>query len=358
MPVDVVIGHTGAVGNAVVRMLVQSSTFRIVGALAHADEKVGRDVGEIAGIGPIGVAATRDLDELVALEADCLTWHGLVWNPREIARFLEAGTNVYSGYGGWYPLGNPDDQILEAACEAGTTTYVAGGNIPGLISDVLPLFVSGFSTNVRQLRARQSNYVAGYPSSQQLTLGLGIGVSPDTAATETAAADSQMTWAVEQSAAMVAAGLAVKLTKFELTSKEYANTPDDLVLKPSGLTVQAGTPAGVRWKWTAFHGDQAFFEVTNEQTVRLGLAYGWRQRLDEPNWTVDLRGEPDAQCTFSLPGLRDGVIAPVSVLNAARAVNFLPLVVAAKPGIKTVLDLPAPSGRLTSTTDHHDGKAE
>lgn len=49
MPVDVVIGYTGAVGNAVVRMLVQSSTFRIVGALAHANEKVGRDVGEIAG---------------------------------------------------------------------------------------------------------------------------------------------------------------------------------------------------------------------------------------------------------------------------------------------------------------------
>jgi 4-hydroxy-tetrahydrodipicolinate reductase len=326
-------------------MLARRSDIRIVGALAHSEDKVGRDVGEIAGIAPIGVAATRDVDRLLALEADCLMWHGLGWQLDVISRFLTAGTNVYSGYGAWFPLGDPDDRLIAEACAAGGTTYVAGGNIPGLISDVLPLFLSGFAGNVTRIAARQSNYVPGYPSKHQLTLGLGIGVPPDTNAESTAAVDRQITWAIEQSANLVATGMGVAITKFELTSKEYAPAAEDLTLRPSGLTVRAGTPAGVRWKWTAFHSEGVFFEVVNEQTVCLGLGDGWRVSADEPNWTVEVTGDPDIHCTVALPGTRDGEPAAVSILNAARAVNFVPLVVAAEPGIKTVLDLPAPTGR-------------
>lgn len=350
-PITVVVGHTGGVGTTVVRMLARRSDIRIVGVIAHSDDKVGRDVGDIVGVGPLGITATRDLDRLIALNADCLMWHGLAWQPEDIARFLASGTNVYSGYGAWYPLGNDDDRVLAEACAAGQTTYVAGGNIPGIISDVLPLFLSGYVGNIRQIRARQSNYVAGYPSELQLTMGLGIGVSPDSRSQTTAAADAQFTWAIEQSASMVAAGLGAEITKFGLTAKAYALTPEDLTLQPSGLKVRAGTPAGVRWTWTAYHGEKAFFELTNEQTVRLGLGTDWRKSIDEPNWTVDVHGEPDMHCTVALPGIREGESAPVSVLNAARAVNFVPAVVAAEPGIKTVLDLPAPPGRFDASED-------
>src|SRR4051812_42540635 len=98
-PLTVVVGHTGGVGATVVRMLANSRDVRIVGALAHSEDKVGRDLGEIVGSGPLGVTATDDVDSLVELRADCLTWHGLVWHPEVIGKFLAAGTNVYSGYG-------------------------------------------------------------------------------------------------------------------------------------------------------------------------------------------------------------------------------------------------------------------
>ncbi len=96
MVTRVVVCYTGGVGSQVIRLLAGDAAFQVAGVLVHHEEKEGRDAGELAGIDPIGVAATRDIDALVALRADCMLWHGLTWGPQVVARFLAAGTNVYS----------------------------------------------------------------------------------------------------------------------------------------------------------------------------------------------------------------------------------------------------------------------
>jgi 4-hydroxy-tetrahydrodipicolinate reductase len=341
MPTRVVVCYTGGVGSKVIRLIAADPDLLLVGALVHHADKEGRDAGELAGISPLGVAATRDVGALVALGADCMLFHGLVWEPGPVARFLTAGTNVYSSMGGWYLPVEPDHDTLARACEAGGSTHVSGGNIPGLISDVFPLFVSGYSARVTMVRARQSDHVPNYPSSDQLTLGLGIGQPPDPDAPGLKVVDEQWLWGIRQSAALVAAGLGVTLTEVRQTDKQLATTPADMTLAPSGLEVPAGTTAGVRWTWTAFSGDIPFFELVNEQTVRLGLGPGWRESLDEPNWQLSITGTPSLTATIDLPHGEEGTDA-VSALNAARAVNFIPRLLEAPPGLRTVLDLPAP----------------
>jgi 4-hydroxy-tetrahydrodipicolinate reductase len=118
-------------------------------------------------------------------------------------------------------------------------------------------------------------------------------------------------------------------------------------LIPSGLKVATGTPAGVRWTYTAYTGDVPFFELVNEQTVRLGLGEGWRSSADEPNWRLEVTGEPNIRATVALPD-EGADVAPVSALNAARAVNFVPCLVAAPAGCLSVLDVAAPSGTTHS----------
>ncbi|MBZ4507884.1 dihydrodipicolinate reductase [Mycobacterium avium subsp. hominissuis] len=331
--------YTGSVGSQVIRLLSGDPRFEIAGVLVHHAEKAGRDVGELVGIGPIGITATRDVAALVDLRADCALWHGLSWEPAVVARLLEAGTNVYSGMGGWYVPGSPEHELLAAACERGGATLAGGGSIPGLISDVLPLFVSGYSGKVRRLRARQINYVASNPSAMLLEHGLGMGVEPDPAATTSSEVDELWQWGIGQSARIVAAGLDLPLTDVRLTKKEFAPAREDLVLSPSGLEVRRGTTAGVRWTFTAFTGEVPFFEVVNEQTVMLGLGPGWRATADEPNWRVEIDGSPSIACTIDLPSGQDD---PVNALNAARAVNFIPRLMDADPGCATVLDLPSP----------------
>jgi 2,4-diaminopentanoate dehydrogenase len=105
----------------------------------------------------------------------------------------------------------------------------------------------------------------------------------------------------------------------------------------------------VRWTYTAYTGDAPFFELINEQTVRLGLGEGWRATAAEPNWRLEVTGEPNIHAAVSLPDEGEGV-APVSALNAARAVNFVPRLVAARAGCLSVLDVAAP----TATTRPFD----
>lgn len=348
MTTRVIVCFTGGVGSQAIRLLAADPATEIVGVLVHHAEKDGRDVGDLAGVAPLGVAATRDVAALVGLRADAMLWHGMTWEPEIVSHFLAAGTNVYSSLGAWYLPGQPEHDLLASACATGGSTLVAGGNIPGLISDVLPLFVSGYAGMARRIRAYQSDYVPHYPSAIQLEMGLGIGTQPEPfSSSPPSPVDEVWLWGMRQSARIVGAGLGVTVTDVRLTNKEYAAAPADMVLAPSGLTVKAGTSAGVRWTYTAYAGKTPFFEVVNEQTVQLGLGPGWRVRADEPNWRVQIDGVPNITCVMDLPHTPDGP-DPVTALNAARAVNFIPRLIEAAPGCATVLDLPAPraSGHL------------
>ncbi|MDB5869804.1 MAG: hypothetical protein JWP96_2136, partial [Polaromonas sp.] len=142
MALRVIVGYTGSVGSAVVKLLRSNPAFELVGVLVHSADKEGQDVGDIVGIEPTGIFATRDVDALVALKADVLSWHGIAWDAAIKAKFLRAGTNVYTGMGGWFLPGEPDHALIEQAGAEGGAALIAGGNIPGLISDVLPLFAS------------------------------------------------------------------------------------------------------------------------------------------------------------------------------------------------------------------------
>jgi 4-hydroxy-tetrahydrodipicolinate reductase len=340
----VVVCYTGGVGKQIIRLLADHPGIALVGVLTQDPAKDGQDAGTIAGGAPLGVAATRSLDDLLAVKADCALWHGKGWDPATVARFLRAGTNVYSGIGGWYLPGAPEKADLDAACAEGGTTLAGGGNIPGLISDVLPLFVSGYSGRVTAIRAWQRSYNAEYPSALQLSQGCGFGIPVG----EHAAAemiDKVWLWGLGQSARMVADGLGIPLDGFERTNKEYAMAPQDLVLEPSGLRIPAGTPAGVRSTFTAISGGRPFLQIVNEQTAALGLGPDWRQSAEAPNWRVEVDGSPNLVCEFAAHTGGDGV-DHAAALNAARAVNFVPRVVEAAPGCRSVLDLPAPRASL------------
>src|SRR5580698_11425880 len=73
----VVVWGTGFVGRMVIAEIVKHPEFELVGVGVSDPQKVGRDVGEICGLsGPVGVAATDDVDALIALQPDALVHYG------------------------------------------------------------------------------------------------------------------------------------------------------------------------------------------------------------------------------------------------------------------------------------------
>src|SRR6202040_4369541 len=92
---------TGSFARHAVGAIHEHHDLELVGALVYSDAKAGRDVGDICGIGPIGVTATTDPAEIVGIAADCVLYmpQGEM-NPMgaldDICRLLASGKNVVS----------------------------------------------------------------------------------------------------------------------------------------------------------------------------------------------------------------------------------------------------------------------
>ena len=331
--------YTGGVGSEIIRRLDSHPHLELVAVLVHSDHKAGLDSGTLVGARPNGIVTTLTVNEILAAQPDAAIYSGMQWDVNLIARLLRAGVNVYTGLGGYYMPGQPEFETLDSAAREGKASFAAGGNIPGLISDVFPLFVSGYTGRIREIRAWQRNHVSTYPSAVQIQTGLGIGLEPG-ATEQQDAVDASWVWAMRQSANMVADGLGINCTDLVLADKRVALASHDEELPGSGLLVKAGTVAGAQWEFTAFCGTRKFLTITNEQTAILGLGPGWRANHDDPAWRVEIDGDPPIVATFGWPnGVEPG--AANSQLNAARAMNVIPRLVAAPTGCVSVLDFPA-----------------
>ncbi len=93
---------TGNVGGHSLRNIAAHPQLELAGLYVYSPEKAGRDAGEICGIGPLGVTATSDVDEILALDADCVAYNALgeTRDPEQsladICRLLGSGKNVVS----------------------------------------------------------------------------------------------------------------------------------------------------------------------------------------------------------------------------------------------------------------------
>jgi hypothetical protein len=332
--------YTGGVGSEIVRRCAGHPQLELVAVMVHADDKAGRDSGEVVGAARNGIVTTQRLDDVLAAQPDAAIHSGLTFDLDLITALLRAGVNVYTGIGGYYLPGSPDFDVIDTAARDGDASFTAGGNIPGLITDVWPLFVSGYTGRIRQIRARQRNDVSTYPSGVQIQ-SLGIGKDVGAEAEYAAMFDAHFTSAIRQSANMVADGLGVECTDCVLAEKRTVVAEDDITLPASRLVIAAGQVAGIEWTWSAMSGDHEFLRASNQQTAALRLGPGWRETHDEPPWRVEIDGEPSIVTTFGWPeGAPPG--ESTSLLNVSRAMNTIPRLVAARSGAVSVLDFPAP----------------
>ena len=163
---------TGGVGRLAIRAIARRPDLDLVGVWVHSAEKDGVDAGTLAGIDPVGVAATTDADALLALAPDCVCYSasGEAMDAAavpDMARMLEAGINVVtvSTPGLVHPAGyQPEWRAqLEDAAAKGDATLYASGIEPGFAGDQLPLTLMTMSDTVRSVRIQEIFRYDGYP---------------------------------------------------------------------------------------------------------------------------------------------------------------------------------------------------
>src|SRR4030042_43646 len=83
----------GNVGTRAMRAVIKHPDMTLVG-LKEIGEKVGRDAGELCGLGTIGVIATDDIDEIIALKPDCVLYMQQGGNFDDVCKLLASGANI------------------------------------------------------------------------------------------------------------------------------------------------------------------------------------------------------------------------------------------------------------------------
>jgi hypothetical protein len=333
---------TGLVGKEAIKGVLAHPELELVGAWVHSADKVGRDVGELCDIAPIGVRATGSLDEICALEADAVVYSPVLASTADVIRLLESGKNVVTPVGWIYPGDTPGVAALHAACLAGGVSLHGTGINPGGITERFPLMLSALCRNVRHVRAEEFSDIRNYPTEMVVREVMLFGKDPESAAKSPMV--DVLGHGFMQSIDMLAAGLGWTLDAEKRSTHAMAVATRDLDT-PVGI-IGRGTVAAQRFTW------EGTVDAETVITVRVNWLMGddaldppWR--LGEQRFEVALDAEPPASCTFH--GLHPpvvgehpeiGLIAP-----AMHCVNAIPYVCRAAPGIRTYLDLPLLAGR-------------
>jgi 2,4-diaminopentanoate dehydrogenase len=314
-----------------------------VGGWVHSEGKDGADLGVLAGRDPIGVTATRDVQALLDLDADCVAYMPRNTSLDEVVAILASGKNVVTTAFLFYPRALPpaDVERLVAACEQGGSSIHGTGLNPGNLSGVLPLALSGMSRRIERVTLQERADWSFYESTNITFDNMRFGRPPEDVTEEASDFLRFNSGIFKEEIQLVAEALGAGID--EIT------TEVDLVLAERdhdifGITLAAGTVAGQRWHWKGRRQGETLVEIDALWTVGGEYPGHWPKPAD--GWTLTIEGEPSMRAHFlSLASWERNVpitehVRAASIATAMQAVNAIPALCDAAPGIRTMADLP------------------
>jgi len=344
MTYDVVQWTTGNVGRRSVRAILANPQLRLVGCYAWSPDKAGRDVAELCGLDePTGVLATNDVDALLALRPDCVSYNPIWPSVDELVRILSAGVDVASTSafitGHW--MGDADRQRIVDACEQGQSSIFGSGMNPGF-ANLLALVSAGICERIDSVSVLESVDSTGYGSAEtERSVGYGLPgddpALPGMIATGTAVFGDAVR--------LMADALQVELDDVVCES-EVAVTTAQVVA--GDLVIEPGCVAGISAHWLGKVGDRT--------VIDLGVRWRKGDTL-EPNWKVehgylvDVQGLPCVRTKLQIFPPRDFEARSMQdymelgmIMTSLPAINGIPAICEASPGIHTYTDLPLITG--------------
>ncbi|MBV9721762.1 MAG: dihydrodipicolinate reductase, partial [Mycobacterium sp.] len=180
---------TGLTGREALRAIIDDPALDLVAVKVSTPEKVGVDAGQLCGTTDVGVAATRDVSEVLASAPDCVAYCATAVRREEaaiadIAAYLEAGINVvtFATIPMVYPPAAPTAwrAVLESAAQKGNSTFYATGSEPGFISLNIPtaLFAGAGRVDSYRMDEYAVDLDKAYPIWDVLHESMGFG-KPD-----------------------------------------------------------------------------------------------------------------------------------------------------------------------------------
>jgi 4-hydroxy-tetrahydrodipicolinate reductase len=326
---------TGNIGTYALRAVIEHPDLDLVGVYVHSEAKAGRDAGELCGLDPVGVTATRDVDEIVALGADCVLYMPATGDVDEVTRLLAAGANVVTTRGEFHRPASLDPDTrrqIEAACAQGGTSLHGTGSSPGFITEAVPLVLASIQRRLDGLAIHEFADLSQRNSPELLFGLMSFGKDP--------AAFDQRRWA--HGAASFGPSLGVLADALGLPLDDVTSTGEVAVaarpVRIAAGPIEAGGVAAQRMTVTGWHDGRTLLSFSANWYCTTDLEPAWDLRDTGWRLTVDGDAPLDVDIRFPIPLERMAATTPAYTAN--RAVNAVAAVCAAAPGVRTTLELP------------------
>jgi hypothetical protein len=349
----VVAWSTGTVGRHAIAGIDARPDLELVGVWVSSQEKVGKDAGELAGLGrELGILATNDKESLFALEPDAIVHTAMVDDRifdamADLTEMVERGINVVSSGPVLlcYPQGLGLDQLVAAIDEAGEKTGASlhvNGIDPGWANDVLPLALTSLSQRIDSVRVSEIADYSTYYQPVVMRDIYGFGQPMDQVAMLWQPGILTTAWGpvVRQ----IAAGL--ELTLDPELEEIVERVPAERDLETVSVDIPEGSMGAVR------------FQVVGkvDGVPRVVLDHVTRTHVDQvPEWPqpaegggcyrVEVEGEPVMRIDFTHHGEAGDHNVSGMIVTAMRLVNAVHAVCDAPPGLVFAKDLPPITGR-------------
>lgn len=327
-PIRIIHAGLGPTGAAVVRQVAERKGFKIVGAVDIDPAKAGRDLGEVVGLGR-NLKVTVMADAKKAIKASrpdvavLCTGASMKAVLPQLETFLELKVPVVSTAEELaYPT-KPNMRYARAIHQLAKKAKVAvlgTGVNPGFTMDVLPIALTAVCERVDAIRVDRVEDARARPLSFQQKIGAGLTRQQFQKKVDEGAVRHV---GLAESVSMIADAIGWKLDRIsdEIQPKIATETVTGEL-----LAVDPGFVCGIVQEGIGYRDGRA--AITLHMEAYLGAPASYDQ--------VTITGSPMIRSRV------EGGI-PGDVATAAIAVNSIPKVLEAAPGLHTMRDLPLPS---------------
>ncbi len=314
----------GPIGLKVTQYISERQSIEIVGAIDIDNEKVGKDLGELAGLNKnlnvIVLDEAKKVFESIKADAVILTTASSLEKIKpQVLEILSYGINIVSTceelMHPWMTNSSIANEINDAAIKNNVSVLATGVN-PGYLMDFLPMAFTALCRNVKKVTVEriQDAQFRRIPFQKKI----GAGLTPEQFQIKKEEGTLRHV-GLPESVNLIASRLGWNLDSVEdiiepIIAKEKFSAGE--------LEIQKGNALGVK---------QIGKGIMNGEEV-ISLIFVAAIGQPDPHDRVIIEGEPKIDST-----IKDGVNGDVA--TCAITVNAIPTVINAKPGLRTMADI-------------------
>lgn len=326
-PLRIVSFGLGPIGMRAAALTAAKQGLQLVGAIDVAPELAGKDLGAmIDSPGAAGIIIDADARKvLAATKPDCVVHctSSFIPNVREqLEAIIDAGSNVITSTEEmlWPELQQPEiAAALDERAKSNGVSILGTGVNPGFVMDTLPVFASAVCYDVRHVACRRFVDATSRRLPFQKKIGAGMA---EAEFRELAAAGRLGHIGLRESIAMLGSALGFDLDTIEQDVQPIIAETD---LRTEFLEVRTGQVAGIH--------NTGFGAKNGKKLVEMDLRM--YVGCKDPHDAFVFDSTPSFE--LRIPGGTSGDFATAAIL-----VNGIQSVVAAAPGLRTMLEVAPP----------------